>query len=527
MGTLLDELLEGFKGLGPEQKEALKKEAAEGTKNMVWVPNPGPQTDAFNCLADEMYFGGEAGGGKSDLICGLAVTQHTRSLILRRIREDAGALADRTVEIVGFDKGLNRTLLKWRMPDDRMIDFGGCLNEGDKESYKGKPHDLIGFDEAADFTETMVEFIGIWCRSVDPKQRCRIVYASNPPLTAAGLWLVKRFAAWLDPKHPNPAKEGELRWYFRGEDDKEREVDGPGPYPKIIKGEEKMVRAKSRTFIRSELKDNPDLDQSNYGDNLSHLTEDLRETYGEGKFSVGLRDHPRQVIPTAWIQAAQERWTEQPPINFPMTAMGVDASGGGADPMVLSPRYDTWFAPLISIPGKELPIAAMGKVSTGHIVSNRRDGALIVLDMGGGYGGPILESLTDNEIEVLRYKGAEGTLLRTRDGSLGFLNVRSAAYWKLREDLDPNQEGGCPIALPPGQTLLADLTAPTFEVPAKGICLEPKEDLVKKLGRSTDEGDSVVMSWWGGNELLGRINRGQNKKPVIITKRSRGRQRRR
>lgn len=525
MVSLLDELLEEIKSLDPDKKKELEKEALEGTQGLIWVPNPGPQTEAFFCDADEMYFGGEAGGGKSDLICGLALTNHKQSLILRRIREDAGALADRTADIVGHSNGLNRTLLKWRMKD-RLLDFGGCLNESDKESYKGKPHDLIGFDEAADFTETQVEFIGIWNRSVNPDQRCRIVYASNPPLTADGLWLVKKFAAWLDPKHHNPAIAGEVRWYFRGDDDKEREVDGPGPYPKVIKGVERLVRATSRTFIRSQLADNPDLDKSNYGDKLSHLTSDLRETYAEGNFTVGLRDHPRQVIPTAWIQAAQERWTETPPINYPMTAMGVDASGGGKDPMVIAPRYDTWFAPMIEIPGKELPIEAMGKVSTGHIVANRRDGALIVLDMGGGYGGPILESLTDNKIEVLMYKGAEGTLLRTTDRALGFTNIRSAAYWKFREALDPDQEGGCPIALPPSQTLLSDLTAPTFDVPAGGIRLENKEDLVKRLGRSPNEGDAVVMSWWGGNELLGRITRGRNSKARVVTKRSQRRRRR-
>jgi hypothetical protein len=49
---------------------------------MAWVPNPGPQTQAFLCEADELFYGGEAGAGKTDLGIGLALTEHKRSLLL-------------------------------------------------------------------------------------------------------------------------------------------------------------------------------------------------------------------------------------------------------------------------------------------------------------------------------------------------------------------------------------------------------------------------------------------------------------
>ena len=51
---------------------------------MAWVPNPGPQAQAFLCEADELFYGGEAGGGKTDLGIGLALSAHKRSLLLRR-----------------------------------------------------------------------------------------------------------------------------------------------------------------------------------------------------------------------------------------------------------------------------------------------------------------------------------------------------------------------------------------------------------------------------------------------------------
>jgi hypothetical protein len=122
------------------------------------------------------------------------------------------------------DNGYNGQLQRWRL-DDRQIDIAGC--EQDKQRFKGDPHDLIVFDEGTDFLESQYRFIIGWKRSTDPKQRCRVIVASNPPTTAEGLWVVKYWGPWLDRTHPNPAKPGELRWFttLKGED---REIDGPG-----------------------------------------------------------------------------------------------------------------------------------------------------------------------------------------------------------------------------------------------------------------------------------------------------------
>lgn len=517
--SLLDEVIANLEALPENARKDLAQQALKATAHLVWCPNAGPQALGFSCSADELYFGGQAGGGKSDLGVGLALTSHKKSLLLRRLNDDARGLADRAVEILGTTDGLNRSTLEWRYKD-RFIEFGGCQLEDDKHRYKGRAHDLIFFDEGADFTISQFEFIKMWCRSVDPNQRCRIVVASNPPLTATGLWLTQRWAAWLDPTHPKPAKPGEIRWYIRGDDGQEIEVEAVGPH--LIRGE--MVRATSRTFIRSSLEDNPDLSKSDYRDKLHLAPEDLRKTYREGHFDVSLRDQPNQVIPTAWVMAAQKRWTPVPPQNIPMVSMGVDPSGGGQDPMVIARRNDWWFNELIEIPGKNLPPEAMGRFATGVIVSNRRDGALIVLDMGGGYGGAIFERLVENKMEVLQFKGTEGTPARTKNREYGFYNLRSCALWKFREALDPDQEGGSPIALPPDQVLLADLTSPTFDIGTRGVQVERKEDLVKRLGRSTNRGDAVVMSWFGGGSLLaGHKMPTRNVRPQVITNRMRRR----
>ncbi len=500
--SALNDILATLAALSPDERAKVEAAVVEATKDVVWVPQPGPQTEAYYSEADEMLYGGEAGGGKTGLVVGLALTAHSRSLVLRRTNKEAEKLFDAFAEVLGNRDGAAENRGIWRL-HDRVIDIGGCQLEEDKQKRKGIPHDLKAFDELVDFTRSQYEFIIAWNRSIDPHQRCRVVATTNPPTRPEGMWVVERWAPWLDPKHPNPAKDGEIRW-FTNVDGKDTEVDGQGPHN--ING--RRVMAKSRTFIRAKLKDNAHLTRTDaYQRTLDALPEELRAAYAEGKFDAGIKDAPFQCIPTEWIRAAMMRWQPMPPNGVPMCAMGVDASGGGQDPMMIAPRHDGWFPRLIEIPGKEIPQMRAGAYCAGQVVSYRRDNAIVVIDMGGGYGGPTMEKLRENDIECVPHKGAEASVVRTKDKQLGFFNKRSEVIWKFREALDPSQAGGSPIMLPDDPVLLGDLAAPTFEVTARGIKVEPKEDVCDRLGRSTDRGDAVVMSWSAGPTYVdsGRI----------------------
>ena len=491
MGAL-DEYMEKLGALPADEATAVAQQAFDQIKNLRWVPNPGPQTEAYFCEADELLYGGEAGGGKSDLIIGLSLTEHTRSLVLRRTNKEADKLFDRYAEIIGHENGANRNK-GWTI-DGRIIDIGGCQLEKDKQKRKGVPHDLIAFDELVDFTESQYTFLTAWNRTSSPEQRCRVVATTNPPTTPEGLWVVKRWAPWLDPKHPNPAKSGELRWYTTiGEVD--TEVNGPGPHE--IDG--RQVLAKSRTFIRAKLEDNPDLTRTaDYAATLDSLPFELRQAYREGKFDAALKDQPFQLIPTEWIRQAQGRWAERSPNGVPMCAIGVDVSGGGPDPMIIAARFDGWFAPMVEIPGKEIPPDKPGKFAAGQVIMVRRNQAIVIVDMGGGYGGSCYEQLRENEINAVAYKGSEKSVRRTADGQLKFSNKRTEALWLFREALDPAQPGGSPISLPPDQALLADLATPRFRIERGEIIAQSKEDVCEVLGRSPDRGDAVVMAWSAG-----------------------------
>ncbi|HZD27243.1 MAG TPA: hypothetical protein VE251_00945, partial [Xanthobacteraceae bacterium] len=96
----LDEYLHALNALPPATRQSAIDDAIEATKGRRWIPNPGPQTDAYFCTADELLFGGEAGGGKSDMIIGLSLTEHKRSLVLRRTNGEAVKLFDRYAEII-------------------------------------------------------------------------------------------------------------------------------------------------------------------------------------------------------------------------------------------------------------------------------------------------------------------------------------------------------------------------------------------------------------------------------------------
>ena len=61
-----------------------------------------------------------------------------------------------------------------------------------------------------------------------------------------------------------------------------------------------------------------------------------------------------------------------------------------------------------------------------------------------------------------------------------------------------SQPGGSPIALPVDQKLAGQLTAVRFEMTPNGIKAENKDDVVKRLGRSPDRADAVVMCWYKG-----------------------------
>lgn len=490
---MLDEILTRLQALPPKQFAQVVKETLEGTKSLKrFVPLPGPQTNAYLSLADVLLYGGQAGGGKSYLEMGLAAQEHRRSIIFRREAGQTDGLEEAGKQIIKDDARFNGTDLEWSWPDGRSVKLAGIKEPDDWNKHAGRERDFIGFDEAGEFLQEQVSSLMAWNRG-PTGQRCRIVLASNPPRTADGAWLIEWFAPWLDPNWPDRAKPGELRYAVMLEGkpvwqgtSAEVEIDG------------ELYLPLSFTFIPASLKDNPFRDTPEYRAKLNSLPEPLRSQLLKGLFALGGEDDEWQVIPTSWVQQAFARWTPKPPENVPMCCIGADVSQGGADKTVLAIRHDSWFAPLIAIPGAQTP---GGTDVAGLVISKRRDEAHVVVDIGGGWGGDAYAHLKENGVTCTGYMGVKESSARTADKQLKFFNIRSQAYWQFREALNPDQLGGSSIALPTDNELLADLCAPRFDVVKLGVKVEPKADVVKRLGRSTDKGDAVVMAWFDGNKI--------------------------
>jgi hypothetical protein len=443
---------------------------------------PTPQRQAHDSKADILLYGGAAGGGKTDLIVGLALTQHTRSIVFRREHKQLDGIVERVLEVRKTRDGYNGQENRWNLPDGRLLRLGGMQHPGDEQAYQGRPFDLMAFDELTQFQEQQFRYVLTWNRTTNPNQRCRVIGATNPPTTAEGEWVIRFWAPWLDDTHPNPALPGELRWFISTEDG-DREVDGPETV--IVGGEELVPR--SRSFIPSSVEDNPFLMATGYKASLQSLPEPLRSQMLRGDFTAGRDDDPWQVVPTSWVKAAQDRWTPQRP-RMQMSSLGVDVAMGGKDNTVLQARYGDWFAEPDITPGVDTPNSG---ITAGMVVAALRDGAPACIDVVGP-GGEVYGHLNGQGVNAVALNGAKPSLQKSKDGRLGFVNLRAQLYWRMREALDPTAE--FPIALPPNASLRADLCAPRWKITPRGIQVEAKPDIIKRLGRSPDLGDGAVYA---------------------------------
>lgn len=485
MSDVIRELEAMIAGMSAEQKAELDT-LLEPELAATWLPNPGPQTQAYYSPADMLLYGGAAGGGKTDLLIGLATSEHRKAVIFRRAYVDLKGVTERLLEVVGTRQGYNGQNMVWRR-DGRLLEFGALEKPGAEKSWQGRDHDFIGFDEGAQLSVEKVQFVIGWLRSASPNQRKRIVIASNPPIGGEGEWLIDWFAPWLDPLFPNPAVPGEIRWAIIVGTET-RWVDGP----EVVYVNGEAYTPLSRTFIPARLDDNPFLKDTGYRSQIQNMPEPLRSQLLHGDFLAGREDHAWQVIPSAWIDAAQERWKNAPKKRRTMVALSADVSGGGQDPAAIARLHeDAWFDEVVKISGDSNKDPANLAAS---MVLYQRDGADLSVDGTGGWGLGVRSQIVNHAnqpCEAIVY--SKGSEAKTADGKLGFLNLRAEMVWRFREALDP--ENGEEVMLPPSRTLKAQLTVARYTLRGTRIVIEDKKDIRKRLGCSTDEADCVMQAW--------------------------------
>jgi len=191
------------------------------------------------------------------------------------------------------------------------------------------------------------------------------------------------------------------------------------------------------------------------------------------------------LIPLAWIEAAMARW-EDVPEGEPVE-IGVDVARFGNDKTVIASRCGR----------KVLPLRVYAKQdtmeTTGWVIAEHREvgASKIKVDVI-GIGAGVVDRLKEQGYPVVGINVAEAA-----SDTEKFANLRSELWWNLRELLDPNPKiNPEPVALPPDDELLADLSGVKYKIDSRGrIQVEPKEEMKKRLGRSPDRGDAVVLAF--------------------------------
>ena len=208
-------------------------------------------------------------------------------------------------------------------------------------------------------------------------------------------------------------------------------------------------------------------------------------------------DEQDSVIPLSWIEAAVQRWHQwnEDGKRGNVTAVGVDVGRGGDDSVLALIVDDDIVSELRKYKNKET-MEIVGRVFgiTGTKIKSIVDSI--------GIGSGVYDRLIEKRSNALPFVASSSTKLKDSTSEMGFVNARSAAWWFMRERLDP--DGTYKIALPDDDRLIGELTAPRYSVTSGSkYKVEGKKDIRKRIGRSTDSADAVIQGLVG-EKLAGR-----------------------
>jgi hypothetical protein len=212
------------------------------------------------------------------------------------------------------------------------------------------------------------------------------------------------------------------------------------------------------------------------------------------------KEDENAVIPLAWVEQANERWraimdqvansVDYVLPNF--SSMGVDVARTGLDHTVYAFRHDLVVTEL-EYHTMQDTVETAGQVVK-HLASKGLGEGVAIIDVN-GIGAGVVDQVRNAGFNVVAFNAGNKTEMVDISGEVGFLNARAAAWWNMRELLNPANKFD--VALPDDDILTGDLTAPTFKYTASGrIQVESKDDIRKRLGRSTDAADAVVQAFW-------------------------------
>jgi hypothetical protein len=285
--------------------EAQKSEVEEVQRDIIFEPNPGPQTKFLAATEQEVLYGGAAGGGKSYSLIADPVryfsNPHARMLIVRRSTEELRELISVSKQLypraIPGIKFMERDKT-WVAPNGATLWMSYLDRDDDVMRYQGQAFNWIGFDE---LTQWPSPYAWNYMRS-----RLRATKASGLPLYMRATsnpggpghqWVKRHF---IDPGTPNDP--------FWATDENGETICWPSGHSR--EGEP-LFR---RKFIPATLFDNPYLSEDGmYEANLLSLPEHQRRQLLEGDWDINegaaFPEFNRRVhvsepydIPASWVR---------------------------------------------------------------------------------------------------------------------------------------------------------------------------------------------------------------------------------
>ena len=250
----------------------------EETRNVIFQPNKGPQTDFLAAGEREVLYGGSAGGGKSYAMLAdpLRYMGHPSfsGLLLRHTTEELRELIFKSQELYPkIWKGIkwSERKMQWRAPSGARLWLSYLDRDDDVLRYQGLAFSWIGFDE---LTQWATPFSWNYMRS-----RLRSVSHDLPVYMRATTNPGGRGHGWVKKMFIDPAPAGKS---FEAQDIETGEVLR---YPE---GHSKAGKALfKRRFIPARLMDNPYLaEQGDYEAMLLSLPEQQRRQLLEGDWDI-------------------------------------------------------------------------------------------------------------------------------------------------------------------------------------------------------------------------------------------------
>src|SRR5690348_15734101 len=179
---------------------------------------PSPPQAAFLAVLHrlEVFYGGAAGGGKTDALLRAALQfadfPGYKALLLRRTYPELaqpGGLIDRSQEWLAGKARWNEQKHRWTFPSGAVLEFGYLQRSTDKFRYQGAELDFVGFDELTHFDESDYLYLFSRLRKREGSPIPPRIRAASNPGGRGHRWVKRRFIERKpDPDNPEdtPAK---------------------------------------------------------------------------------------------------------------------------------------------------------------------------------------------------------------------------------------------------------------------------------------------------------------------------------